>query len=112
MGAALEQTFGQLWGRCNVGRGSCHPQDRDFKNRSQSAQLRSSYFLVADPDSLEAYASLQLPPDELHGPDGNYHQKKKKTKKTKPRFRTGRRGGLWNKHPITSEEVQGETFDG
>jgi hypothetical protein len=24
-----------------------------------------------DPTALEAYASLQLPPDELHRPDGN-----------------------------------------
>jgi hypothetical protein len=31
-----------------------------------------------DPTALEAYASLQFPPDELHRPDGNVLKKKKK----------------------------------
>jgi hypothetical protein len=31
-----------------------------------------------DPTALEAYASLQFPPDELHRPDGNFKKKKVK----------------------------------
>jgi hypothetical protein len=38
-----------------------------------------------NPTALEAYASLQFPPDELHGPDCNYQKKKKRGETAKGR---------------------------